>query len=257
MVKIQSKQKAGKLAYKMKNRLFSILLLLLFINGCNEKKFEKKHYDNGQLRYTVSILNDKRHGEMIAYFDNGNIKGRSHYVDGKLEGKVISFDIEGNKVSDVTYTDDKKNGYFAQFYIGDNIKEEGWFVEDKPDSVGYYYYESGEVQSRFLSRNGEVIYVKSYNKQGDLISSFLPISVIVQNNIVKVKLEYSEFEEIGIKVIFGRLDNKNNLIDTLDIISSDRMNVQYELKSETKEVSGKLFEIDPQTSEVKGVYHFK
>jgi hypothetical protein len=103
-----------------------------------------------------------------------------------------------------------------------------------------------------------IVYLKGFDKNGVLYDCVLPI-IIHENgqDEVSIKLIYSEYDSVRIGVIIGDLDNKKQLMDTIEVLGSNGLEVRYKLQSGHKSVTGWLFEIKMPEDEITGEYFFE
>lgn len=61
------------------------------------------YYNNGNLKSTLDIKNDKIHGEYLEYYENGNLKSKGTFKDDIRHGKFLQYDSLGNIISEEEY----------------------------------------------------------------------------------------------------------------------------------------------------------
>ena len=61
------------------------------------------HYETGELKTEMNLVDGKPDGECKNYWKNGNPQYTSTYVDGVLHGDVTKYDEDGQQASVNTY----------------------------------------------------------------------------------------------------------------------------------------------------------
>jgi antitoxin component YwqK of YwqJK toxin-antitoxin module len=81
-------------------------------------------YPNGQIKYTGTVFQGKRHGTWIYYYENGIKWSECEYTMGKMDGKTVTFYPNGNPRYIGYYKNDQRFGLWM-FYNenGELIKQ--------------------------------------------------------------------------------------------------------------------------------------
>jgi len=183
----------------------AIIILTLFL-GCKtdykksidthpngEKKVKKstypiiEFYDNGQVSFQATVVDNKFVGVKTSYFENGNLKevdsllhpcdldycdcdGKisKYYSNGQLQqtfeskngvanGQVILYarDSSGKIRSISDYKNDKKNGVTKTFYRSGKIYKVGTFANDTLIDHIYYFEETGDTMKIMYTWYGQ------------------------------------------------------------------------------------------------------
>lgn len=134
----------------MKTLTGSILILSLFIIGCDSYEEVKVLYPNGKISEQY-LANSKgiKNGAYLKYNKDGQIEVELHYKIGK------------------------RDSISRLYFSNGKIKEEGFYVNDKLEGVVKEYYEKGGVRNEFTYKNG----VKSgankvFNPKGELVGEY-------------------------------------------------------------------------------------
>lgn len=128
----------------MKN-LF-LLILLCFLSSCLQKEKEVEKYGDGSIKYEVTLVDGKRHGELVKYYPDGSVEGTSTWKQGMLHG-----------TSTVYYS----NGKIAQVNMFQNGVRYG---------RSEFYSENGAlIETQFLNDNGELIDYKKFGSDGEQV----------------------------------------------------------------------------------------
>ena len=129
----------------------------------NTYNYEESYYPNGQIEYSVPLINGARHGEYKKYFEDGSIQFISHwdsgikidnavlfyrngmkrveenFQSGLLHGKMKEYDSLGNLIGVVSYElGDKKNE--ISYFSNGQLQSDAQIWNDS--ILAYYYYQS-------------------------------------------------------------------------------------------------------------------
>lgn len=263
-----------------KSLIYSLFFLMLFFS-CSQQKMEKEFYPNGRLKFEVPIIKGKRHGKSVQYYENGKVQLISNWENGIKKGESTSFYKNGNPHIKSTYKNgvangiiqiydslhnikekytvinELKDGPYQEFFPDGRLKVEGSYKNDKPEGKGFEFYETGELFRKYVYKNGELIYFKSYSKEGNLYDCKLPIELTYSEIGIEIKLAYTEFDSARIGVIIGRLDANKHLIDTIEVLGSKDLKYIYEVDEGKKYFSGVLYEIKMPENRIEGQYFFE
>lgn len=267
-------KRSGLRIIKMKSFFLVVVSLMMF--GCS-KNVERGYYVNGQLKFSVPLKDQERHGSLYQYYDNGSLYMTSEWTEGKKNGNTISyhkngkthtveiykvgilsdsitvFDSIGN-IEQISYVESgKKHGLYRGFYPNGNLKVKGLYEDDKKIGKAEIYHSDGSIESRKIFNNDTTIYEVHYSKRGTPYDIFMPISIEVTDSldyyISLIQLDYGFYDNGYIGVIIGNLDEKYKLIDTVEVLNSksNSRKIEYIFKKnliQNKNLQGILFEID-------------
>jgi len=147
-----------------------------------ENDFELEYYENGQLHtYTNYPAGSKKN-----YYQDGTLEYESDIIDGEQiykhyypSGKIK---IEGKKIIHTTSFPDNPlqpilirttNGKTEKLKIPHTYSKldvEKFFKEGKHDGILREYYENGQIKVEKNYQNGELIEIKAYDDNGQLLS---------------------------------------------------------------------------------------
>lgn len=264
--------------------LIKFLFILSLAWACNNSSNKEEFlYPDGTIRYVVPLKEGLRNGKLKQYYENGNLELQSIWVNGKKHGKLVSYYKNGNKkteeffrndmrqdtlkvydslgnISEVfLYTDNVKKGPYFQFYPTGQVKIKGGIMNEKKHGKAVTYYPDGNIKRREIYDSGELVYTVDYTKNGVPYDILLPVSIVnSDSNSIKISLDHSFYENGYIGVIFGPLDSKGQLLDTLDKASSKNLEINYQYTSSTIKndtISGIVYEINDNLIETE--YPFK
>ena len=86
----------------MKNKLFLFLFFLSFV-VFSQKIYQKKYFDNGNLKEEGWILNSNKNGYWYSYFQNGKIKDEGYFNNNLKTGFWKDYNTKGIKISEGDY----------------------------------------------------------------------------------------------------------------------------------------------------------
>jgi len=162
------------------------------ING--NSKWRISYYEPGQLKDSISYLNNKRNGLAKFWHDNGNLYEVSNWLNGKKNGLEI-FHHKNGKIHQRSYWIDglregpdtlwfenghlnqttanhlgKSHGYTEIWYPNGNFKFKGYFTHGLFHDKCIAYHENGSIQTVGYMNNSEPYgSYKKYNNNGDLL----------------------------------------------------------------------------------------
>lgn len=240
----------------------------MFVSCSNSS--EIKLYPNGNKLYEVPLKNGEKNGLFVEYYENGKIKREVPYKEGQIEGLVKNYDSIGNLIGKMDYKNNLRQGEFYGIYPSGAVEIKGFYKNDKPDSLGFQYYENGELYKVYYYDMGNLRYYLAFDKEKRVYDSKLPIIVkpmvkqeaypINKPHEVIIKLDYSYFPNSRIRVIVGNLNEKNYLTDTTVVFNSDSLStmyVDYPKKRGINEIAGEVAEIIMPDNLVMGRYFFR
>ncbi|MCH8318374.1 MAG: hypothetical protein IIA88_07730 [Bacteroidetes bacterium] len=198
-------------------KLLSYLFLIFIICKCNFSPLKEhiEYYENGNIKSVFYKRKGKKVGVETQYFKNGNIDVIYGWYDGLQNGKVIDFDTNGN------------------------ILLEGHFLLGMQHGL-YKIYENSTLKMLQEYENDTLTKQITYDSAGNMLSSNCIIEVIPEKDTIdygqlyKFQIKFQNHFFDYMSVIFGQLDEENNLIDTIDILNSDKYIIDYEIMPKTK-----------------------
>lgn len=147
----------------MKRVLFVLLINVPFFvlgqftgfgdyTGIEKKKEKINFWNNGQVLSEIQYLKGKREGSCNHWYKNGQLMNEGFYKNGKMIGPFISYYEDGQIESQGSFKYTESGSY------------------SRKDGVWKYYYNSGQLQSESIIKNG-VEELKFYDKKGNLITN--------------------------------------------------------------------------------------
>ncbi|RLD58092.1 MAG: hypothetical protein DRJ01_13015 [Bacteroidetes bacterium] len=130
------------------------------------KKKATGYYDNGQKYREVSYSNNKFNGLSTQWYKNGQIRYLSYYNNG-ISNFLINFYENGTiKMLDFDYSCKCDSSAKLDWSADGNLKEESKFLDtSKIGFITSYYYDTGELMTKYTANMGIQPYV-SYYKNG-------------------------------------------------------------------------------------------
>ena len=126
-------------------KLISLLAIVLFISGCDSKRFlgqiglEEEITNVIQIRNDVAYLpneNEPFTGKYEEYYStNGQKKSETNYVVGRQNGLFTSWYENGKKEYEENHEDGKQNGLFSSWYENGQKKSEVTYIEGKVNGL--------------------------------------------------------------------------------------------------------------------------
>lgn len=220
-----------------------------------------QYYKNGSIELKSTWKQGKKHGKLVSFYENGNIKTIEYFKDDVRVDSLVTYDSLGNTIEKMFYSNGARNGPYFLYYPSGELKISGNIKDDKKHGKAETYYPDGKLQRREIYENGQLVYSVDYTKNGVPYNFHLSIDVHLSDNsdTIKIDLEHSFYDNSYIGVIFGSIDSKGVLLDTLDRVSADGTEIQYELTQSlvrNDTVSGMLYEINSKDL-IEAEYPFK
>ncbi|MBU2997468.1 hypothetical protein KO500_13550 [Cellulophaga baltica] len=218
----------------MQNKLFFIFILILFSCKEKNKKLQKQFYDNGNLEYEFTIIDDSlKHGIYKSYYKSGELKHIGNYVKGNVQDSLIEF---------------YKNGKIKGKGIIKNGYKFGWWLHYNQKGVLAGKSEFLLHESKFL-KNQSII----YNNNGSINDSLsyyfkinIPDTIPLGKSLGKLELYKSliKSEKLYIWVIIDN-EYKDNII-VKDSFSDGSLKPKFGIFSSKvglKKVKGEVYEV--------------
>ncbi|MDH5368110.1 MAG: hypothetical protein OEW67_14080 [Cyclobacteriaceae bacterium] len=256
------------------NRIVNLTFLIISFVSCSNDT-EISYFDTGEKKYEVPIRNGKYHGVFKRYYPDGTLAGEVNYLNGKKYGVLKGYDSSGYLMNFYDYKNDMMHGLFEVYHSKtENIRVKGYYKYDKPDSVGFEYYPSGELRRVYYYEMGELLYLKGFKPSGEMMQSKITAKIYPKdtlehyskNETLKVYIElakrYSYDEGNKLWIITGNLDEKNNLLDTLENFTTDNGKLYFKYQTTPKNfginyIMGKMLELKMPENIVIGETSFR
>ena len=165
-----------------------------------------KYWSNGNRRYEWEYKDGKRvDGESKGWYPNGQLNQVRNWKDGRVDGKYTEWFEDGQKMVEGTFKDGKQHGLIIQWYDNgkkqsetnyingaayvNNVWDEngnitvkdgnglritnefkGTYKDGKQDGLWTIWHDNGQKQEETIYDDGEHIYRKCWDKDGELIS---------------------------------------------------------------------------------------
>ena len=126
------------------------------------------------LLLTIPFIGFGQSEEKIEYWDNGQVLSQIHYLDGKRDGSCRHWYKNGQLMNEGFYKNGKMIGPFMSYYENGKIQNHGNYkytesgVYSRKDGVWKYYYDTGQIQSESIIKDG-VEELKFYDQEGNLL----------------------------------------------------------------------------------------
>ena len=95
------------------------------------KSIEKSYYENGNIRYTNPMKNNKLNGIAKYWSEEGLLINEVEYLNGLLHGEWIEYYPSKDIKSVSRYKFDKKDGLQITYYVNGNKKSETLFSDGR------------------------------------------------------------------------------------------------------------------------------
>ena len=129
-----------------------------------------QNYDNGQLRYEGSFIDDNPSGIFLYYSDRGILvanleyfnegkwaSARLYHTNGKVQAVGLYqnefkaqlwkyYDVKENLLREENYENGKLEGLTTLYYPDGNILQKSSYLADKKDGKSLHYYRNGQLK---------------------------------------------------------------------------------------------------------------
>ena len=160
----------------------------------------KLYYNTGEKYSEITYKDGVFTGEEITYYRDGSKRSETNYVNNSLNGTYTTYFKNGKKANVGNYVNDTRTGVWKEFYEDGTILEE-FEYDSKGKLKGSYkeYDIDGKLISEYLYKNGLIVSVKHFNKEGTPIydakrksgklayKDYTPMSTILNEGIYNVK----------------------------------------------------------------------
>ena len=203
----------------MKKRFLIILICLLFITGCGEKKINHVFKNEENYKLSVEINNDNY---TIRQFDNKN----SYVVHGEEEYYIIDNELYKDRYKkEKINVDLPKDFYKIKKFFEQKFK----IIEKDHDLINKEYYNFVKFESNKINDITSIFNIKSKGKVTGYLytnSNDEIYKIIMKNDDLDIKIYYSSF---------GSIKNYYNEIDDLVVEDEEHdKKIEQEKKSHHK-----------------------
>lgn len=195
----------------MKKRFLIILICLLFVTGCGEKKINHIFKNEENYKLSVEINNDNY---TIRQFDNKN----SYVVHGEEEYYIIDNELYKDRYKKEKIKEDLPKDFYK---IKEFFEQKFKIIEKDQDLINKEYYSFVKFESNKINDITSIFNIKSKGKVTGYLytnSNDEIYKIIMKNDNLDIKIYYSSF---------GNIKNYYNEID--DLVVEDE---EYDKKIE-------------------------
>ena len=132
----------------MDYRQYLILIIFLFSSCSNFKNVNIKDYESN-------------HYIKSTYYENGQLEYESSYLNNILDGPTSYWNAEGQLQSYAEYSNGKPHGKWQIYFTSGQLKYEALYSHGKLNGKEIYYYSNGQTKTLNIYEYGE--------KKGDTI----------------------------------------------------------------------------------------
>jgi antitoxin component YwqK of YwqJK toxin-antitoxin module len=131
------------------------------------------YYNDANIKYKGSYLNNQKHGHWKFYFQNGNIEQKGSFQKGLLHGDWLWYYKNGDTLRLETYRFGKRNDLYISYDPYGNIVQKGYYDNDLKQGIwsentgefllkGKYFDDNKDGKWCGVYHNGEKAYIGSY-----------------------------------------------------------------------------------------------
>ena len=191
-----------------------------------------EYYESGSIQSISNWKGGVQIGENRHFYENGQIESISYLDSGRMHGNMKLYDSVGNLLEDANWVKGKLHGTRLQYHSNGNLKLKGEYLMDKPIGKFKYYNTDGLI-IRSVDYDGG----KSENSEEEFDIIFKAKNDTVKSGeTYELEIFFKNPKGDSISLIFGNLDSRYKLIDTLYIPEINSNRAYYSVKVPT--VSG-------------------
>lgn len=205
-----------------------LVMFCFFLSTCDQRKEKKVTYfdDEKKIESEIEYEDGVKHGNEITYYKNGNVRSKASYYKGKLNGTFEEFYPNGTSLNTKIFNNGIRVGETKAF------NEDGSLLEIQ-------YYDS----------TGKLLDFKRFLKDGKRDRKKLAPLFWINKDTLQIG-EQLDFEArignitdsrmLSGKLFIGKLfnvtkdGNPDYLLDTTNVIESDRNLYQYKIIAASK-----------------------
>ena len=148
-----------------------IFFQLKIFKELKEGNFE--YYQNGKIRETGTMLDNKKHGEIRAYWINQKLKRIENFKVGVADGEFKEFFISGDLMSKGVTESGLPRGTWEWYYENSLKKREMVYGDDGIRTKSMEWYKKGNKKYE-QGWNGNIQHgkCKYWNKEGKIIKDY-------------------------------------------------------------------------------------
>ena len=109
-----------------------IIIILWAAFHFTARDSDAARYDNGQIKYSGSVVNDLNHGRWTWYYENGKRRMEGQFDRGKRQGIWTTWGSDGTKLTEGMYVNDRLNGEYTQWNAEGKEVSRIHYVNDVP-----------------------------------------------------------------------------------------------------------------------------
>lgn len=163
----------------MRNREigFSIqLVLALTFLSCTEA-YEKKYYDNGNLKSKVRIQDGVYDGDFTTFYENGNLQSKGEWRGGMGNGFIERYTEEGWLKERSEWLNNLQHGLTELFYEDGSLQYRGVYTRGVEVGEHLLFYKDGRIEDRTVyDKDGNMVYLVKFSKsQEKLMELVFPV----------------------------------------------------------------------------------
>jgi MORN repeat variant len=114
-------------------------------------------FENGKLKYEITVKNGKKEGIETFYYENGAKKIETEYKNDKEDGVWKQWYESGQLKLEAHYKNGEEHGAFTQWYDNGQKRVESSFVNGKKDGVECAWERDGTKKYETTYKDGQEI----------------------------------------------------------------------------------------------------
>lgn len=116
--------------------IIGVIIMLFAAFQFTARDKDPGRYENGQVKFSGSVVNDLNNGRWTWYYENGTRRMEGEFDKGKRQGIWTTWGSDGTKLTQGLYKDDRLNGEYIQWNEQGEEVSHRWYVNDVPVDKG-------------------------------------------------------------------------------------------------------------------------
>jgi len=131
-------------------------------NGDGEKDgYWVMYYNNGELWYKGSYINDVKQGDWFVYFDNGQLWYNGSYINSLKHGDWVWYFSDGQLYYKGSYINGERHGDWERYYYDGKLRYKGSYINGKKIGMWKEWnYNTKEYDNIFYGEYNNLRYAK-------------------------------------------------------------------------------------------------
>jgi hypothetical protein len=214
------------------NKNLCLLLILILLISCDQKKYITEYYPNKKLKLKIEIDTDSiQNGTYEEFYENGKLKSKTNYVNGQISDSLFNFYENGKTKEKGIVENNLQSGWWNYYNSNGGLKEKSeWIIvsDSLYKNQSIYYDQSGEIKQ----------------KNSSYFNLNIPDTIHLGKNLAR--FDYSSNFDVYDKLMYVVIENKysesETKLDTFGIENDDFRFGVFGYKKGLQNIKGQIVE---------------